>query len=243
MHDEQLAAPQCWDEPQSGLDVCMPLKAKVEWRDLNSRIKPGLAFCQFTSVRTGRRFLTRSTQERELLLLVDLITDVEDARLKPAVVTFRHKGIERSTEPILWIRRSTREELWFDTQRPDSSPALEADLREQLVPLGMACRLVSLQALLEPARIDLARSIRRHSRHPVDSLVREHVRRELRDGAQPVFWQDVTRGKHPTLRAGTVCRLMLDGVLRLAPSGRVRPETRIELTEPNSQTRSDPWHL
>lgn len=237
MHDQYDPAAENLSEQQPTGDLHAPLKARLEWRDLNSLIKPGLAYSQFTFLRTGRRFLTRSKQEREMLLVVDLLADVQDARPRPVVVTFRHRAIERTVEPLLWVKRATREELWFDRDALPSSAGLAADLEAQLLPLGLATRIVSMPQLLDPSHIELARSIRRHSRHPVDSLTREHVRRELSDGTQPVLWQDVVRGKHPTLRAATVCRLILDGVLRLSPSGRLRPDTRVELIEPTNQPK------
>lgn len=235
MRDRHDSAPGNSSEHDVSSDLRAPLKARLEWRDLHSLITTGLAYSQFTSLRVPRRFLTRSEQERELILAIDLLTDVHDVRLSPVVVTFRHRGIDRTAEPILWVKRTTREELWFDRDSGSTSPDLESDLEAQLVPLALATRFVSLKQLLDPSHIELARLIRRHSRHPVDVMTRERVRRELCDGSEPVFWQDVVRGKHPTLRAATVCRLILDGVLRLSPPGRLRPETLVARSEPDCQ--------
>lgn len=231
MHDRSASSSASPGSSQPDGELRRSRKAHVEWQDPNALIRTGPSHSQFTLLRTGRRFLTRSAQERKLMLVVDLLVDVLDVRIRPAVVTFRDRGVERSIEPILWMKRELREDFWIDRDTTNMSQLSGEALASQLLPLKLGMQLVSVAELTEPSRLEIARSVRRHARHPVDATSREHARRMFGSG-NPVLWQDVSRGKHPALSAATTCRLVFDGVLRLSPPGRLRADTRVELIEP-----------
>lgn len=207
-------------------------RAVVQWREPIAYGPGRLAFSRFSCLRTGRTYLTRSERDRELLLIVDTCVDIRDARLHPAIVTFFASGIEHTCEPWLWVRRATHDEFWCRWTAAQRAQGVDHALREQLVPLRLALVNVDPAMLLCHDALELARTLRRHSRHPVDLVTREQARRLLVEHAPPVLFQDVLHGRHPTLRCATVCRLIFDGAARLVPSGSLRAHTRVVFVEP-----------
>lgn len=206
--------------------------ATVQWRGACD-IGPGIqAYTQFCALRTGRRFLTRSKQDRDLLLVVDTMPEIRDARLRPAVVTHWHGGVECRQEPWLWVLRGDVGEFWCCWKAHELAAGLDRSLRDQLLPLRIGLRNIVAPELLNAGRLELATIVRRHAKHALDELTREHARRLLGATAGPVLLQDVLHGRHPGLRAATVCRMIFDGAARLVPSDRPRPETRVVLNEP-----------
>lgn len=210
--------------------------AQVAWRQ--ELVRTGLrSYTQFYSHRTRRRYLTYERGDRDLILILDTLPDVVDIVLRPAVVTFWHDGKQHQIEPVLLVRRHVAEEFWFDSATARCSASALESLRHQLEPLRLGLTIFDGASLLHPLKLEVAALLRRHARNPVDQLSREHARRELsRD--QPVWFQDVVAGRHATLSATTVCRLIVEGGATLSPHGRLRPDTRVILTERNLNEES-----
>lgn len=208
-------------------------KARVTWRDPCASVKPGhLAYMQFCALRTGRRFLTHRAQDRDLLLVVDSMPEVEDMRLRPAVVGYWHRGAECHAEPALWVRHRGVPEFWYVPDAEGVPQDAHEPLRQQLLHLRIGLRAIDLLALLSPYRVERAATVRRHARLPVPASHLTLADRELRR-AGPVQWDDVLRGRHPILRAAAVCRLVFNGLAHFVPHDRLRPETCVEAVHAN----------
>lgn len=215
--------------PFTSLVDVAPPRATVSWL-APPAIGPGIrSYTQFCCLRSGRRHLTHSPRDRELMLVVDTLPEVLDARLRPATVTFWHRGRQLQAAPLLWARRAPFEEFWFD-QSIELGQDARRSLTDQLSMLRLGARWVDLVRLLDPDRLELARMVMRHAWRPVDPVQREQARRVLATG--PVLLQDVLQGHVSALSAPTALRLVFEGAAQLRPCDRLRPDTRIELPNP-----------
>lgn len=204
-----------------------PLTAEVTWCDPCASVKAGpLAYTQFCSLRTGRRFLTQVAQDRDLLLVVDAMPQVQDIRLRPAVLAYSHHGIEHRAEPALWVRLHGHAEFWCAADAPHWTVDRQQALREQLLPLHIGLKVFDPAALLSPGRLELATMVRRHARLGANAAQLERARLEL-GRLRSVGWADVLLGHHMSIHPPAVCRLVFDGLARIVPDDRVRPETRV----------------
>jgi len=216
-----------------------PDVARIVWHDTLDQIGPGKrAYRQITSLRTGRRFRTFDPTDRVLVELLDCDADVEDFRLRSAVVHHWLAGVEHTAKPLLWLRRRSRNAPLLLDWRPTGSEdgALtpeQAALRVQLQAIGVDYQTASKADWLAPGRVELLGAIRRHAHHPVTPIDRERVRRAMKRHGH-ADWHAVLTGACPWLDPATACRLIFDGGLRLTPSDRPRPDTRVELAQPRS---------
>jgi hypothetical protein len=93
------------DDPDEASRYGGKLKANVCRRDSGIAIGPGiLAYSHFCSLRSGRRFCTRSKHEHDVLRVVDAMPEVLEARLRPAIVSSRREQVD---------------EFWFDAAAPE----------------------------------------------------------------------------------------------------------------------------
>lgn len=209
--------------------------ACIRWCDeLRAPASSRRAHTVLASLRTGRRFRACTTSERDLLIVLDTMPQWQDFRLRPAEITFWHRGVEQRACPLLWGSSGDGSRGVFYDWAPATEPPEPTwlpDLREQLVLHGIGLATLSQAEFVNADRVALARLIRRHAFRPVEASERERVRRVLSRGGRLEF-QAVLCGEYPGLGADTVCRLIFDGMLRLVPSDRLRPETRVELNEP-----------
>ncbi len=156
------------------------------------------------------------------------------------MVRYWHRGLQHKAEPVLWVRQALTQAFWDEAELASATNAYldgaAESLRSQLVPLGIGYRRFSIDAFISAERLEIATLLRSHAWRPVPPLARERVRRELaRVGAVP--WHEVIRGEHALLQPHEACRLIFDGSLRLVPSDRLRPDSRIELNESPSNVK------
>lgn len=185
-----------------------------------------------TSLRTGRRFAVDKQREHDALVVLDVDPTIADFRHRPVRVQFWHEGVLREISPHLLIDRSGRRTLCRFVEDPNRVDArLQANLAEQLAMSGYGLSVLEWRDVLRESALEIAVLIRHHAVRTVSITEREAVRRAL-SNHRTALWTEVIRSSDPPLSAGIVCRLLFEGALRLAPSGRLRPHTRIELNQP-----------
>lgn len=214
--------------------------ATVTWRDglvpHAAALRPNSVV---TSLRTGRRMRAWRPAERALVIVLDTLPAWGDFRLHPATVDFWHRGVQRKVAPVLWACPADKSGGtfydWTEThaQAGSGHESMLHDLQMQLQPHGLGYALLRQDDLISPPRVELAIEVRRHALQPVGAVVREHVRREIaRSGG--LDFHAAMHGEISGLNAEIVCRLVVEGMLRLVPSDRLRPDTRVELSEPHN---------
>ncbi|HEX6706086.1 MAG TPA: hypothetical protein VF169_15095 [Albitalea sp.] len=180
------------------------------------------------SLRTRRVYWTTSEQEYQALLLLDADPTITDVELHPGDVRLWCGGVEHDWRPEFLVSRALEREFWCLADATTKSAAANLDvLREQLSLQGYGLVVMPWAQWCRPAALELATLVRQHARRDVDLPTRERIRRALAEQGH-ASWADITAGRLADLPVGAVSRLIFEGVLRLNPSDRLRPDTRVE---------------
>lgn len=214
------------------------VRARLHWRDESVDALPGMRVRLLRSLRTGRTWRCRSERIATLLPVLDCMPEIRDVRVRPLVVEYVWNGTLAQAVPDLLVESGAKRELWVLTPQPGRAAHVATEdcgarckaLALQVAPHGFTCLPIDPAVVASPGALDIARVIRQFSRQRVDTLERELIRLELRDtgGAS---WADVYSRQHARLPLEATCRLIFEGYLRLSPSDRFRPNTRVELVQ------------
>lgn len=220
-----------------GVDPSPPrAMATLEWSEIASGyVGPGAGsvkpYWRVTSLRTGRVFWARSEHQRDALIVLDADPAVTDFRLRPVLVHYVSEGVQHVAQPEFMVCRGLQRQFWlvFDDQIK-SDVARQCALQDQLGALGYGLAELVWAELLTDSTLEVSCCVRTLSVRRVDAATEGLVRQEIGTNGD-ASWADVVGGVHAKLAPGIVCRLLFEGVLRLSPAGRLRPDTRVVLNE------------
>lgn len=211
------------------LEVVFPTANKVRARRVVSRSN-----CRTTgkhpSWKVGRMVHWESGAERNAFLLLDASPCVRAYCEQPARIRYELRGRSYAHTPDILVESDAGREMWEVKSASDAAdPHVRARTRllEHLLPdHGFAYRLVLAEELAREPRLSNVRLILRHGRARIDEREREEIR-QLATALPQICWGAVMNGTLGPRGLAVVCRLILEGFLRVDFDQPISRETRI----------------
>ena len=215
----------------SVLEIFFPDDGKVRSRKIvtRSRARPT---GKYPSWKMGRMMQWESINELNAYRLLDADPAAIAYHEQPLTIRYRLNGEEHTHYPDTLVQWGASRELWeikpsAQAMRPEyieRTRLLEAALPK----LGFEYRMVLAEDLAKEPRLSNVLTILKFGRVPIHELVREKIRRAI-DATGGITWGSVQDGVFSEQGRGHVCRLVLEGWLR------------INLEEPISRSTTLTW--
>jgi len=184
-------------------------------RNLISRSR-NRAASKYPSWKVGRMMQWESIAELKAFRLLDCDPAVTTFVEQPCEVVY-FNGVEQKRHvPDLYVELCERKELWeikTDASDPDVI-ARTILLSNSLKPHGFIYRLVPDSELETEPRLQNANTLLRYGRRPLEELDRERLRLLLKKRGS-LTWLDARAGEYGPFGKGALCRLALEGILRV----------------------------
>lgn len=171
---------------------------------------------KFPSWKMRRMMHWESIGERNAFRLLDCDPSVTAFVEQPCVVIY-FNGVEQKRHvPDIYVESCARKELWevkIDASDPDVI-ARTILLSNGLKRHGFIYRLVLHSDLEMQPRLLNANTLLRYGRRPLEELDRERLRLLLKKRGS-LTWVDASSGAYGPLGRDALCRLALEGILRV----------------------------
>jgi len=173
---------------------------------------------KFPSWKMGRMVQWESVNELNAYRLLDADPNVLQYFEQPCLVRYRLNGEIRKHYPDCLVIRPGVKELWeikpnAEATRPDVTERTTLLIRE-LPRLGFSYRLILGDDLAREPRLGNVLSILKYGRIPVSPITREHLRQSILQMGG-LTWKDVDAGVVGPLSRQWICRLILEGSLKV----------------------------
>jgi hypothetical protein len=171
---------------------------------------------KYPSWKMERMMQWEATGERNAFRLLDCDPSVTAFVEQPCVVIY-FNGVEQKRHvPDIYVQFCERKELWEikpDPAEPDVI-ARTILLRPLLKRHGFVYRLVLDSELEMQPRLQNANTLLRYARRPLEDLDRERLRLLLKKRGS-LTWFDASAGAYGPFGRHALCRLALEGILRV----------------------------
>lgn len=199
------------------LEITFPADGQVRSRRIVSRSR-ARATGKYPSWKMGRMLQWESVHELNAYRLLDANPDAIAYHEQPLTITYKLNGVVHRHYPDTLVQWGRSRELWeiktaTDASRPEFVERTR--LMETALPeLGFAYRMVLAEDLSKEPRLSNVLTMLKFGRAPVPLLATEQIRRAL-DVAGAVTWGAVLAGAFGQYGRNHVCRLILEGQLKL----------------------------
>lgn len=174
---------------------------------------------KFPSWKMGRMIQWESINELNAYRLLDADPNVLQYFEQPYLVRYKLNGEIREHYPDCLVIRPGIKELW--EIKPDSETVppdvveRTAFLIEELPLLGFSYHLILGDALAREPRLGNVLTILKYGRAPVSPVIRERLRRRISHTGGFLTWEDADAGVVGPLSRQAICRLILEGGLKV----------------------------
>lgn len=215
------------------LSVSFPEPGKPRSRKVVSRSR-SIGTGKFPSWKMGRMIQWESIHERNAFCLLDANPSVTKFSEQPCEITYSLGGQARKHYPDILVETLAGTELW--EVKPgaadiDGETRLRTMLMERDLPaLGYRYRMVLGSDLSSEPLLSNSRLILRWGRNRSPDSEAERLRNEF-SGPRVGRWGDIMSGRHGHAAKHHVCRLVLEGILRLDLTSALTPDSPVYAIE------------
>ncbi|MBU3695431.1 TnsA endonuclease N-terminal domain-containing protein [Dechloromonas sp.] len=199
------------------LEIAFPQTGKVRSRQIVSRSR-ARPTGKFPSWKMGRMIEWESINELNAYRLLDANPAALAYHEQPLTITYRLNGEVHRHYPDTMVQWGDSRELWEIKEATDASRPEVAErtrLMEDALPqLGFAYRIVLAEDLAKEPRLSNVLMLLKFGRAPIPALAREQIRQTFLLMPE-VTWGSVLAGGLGKYGINHICRLILEGTLRL----------------------------
>lgn len=171
---------------------------------------------KYPSWKMGRMMQWESIGERNAFRLLDCDPSVTAFVEQPCEIAYFNGFEQKHHVPDVYVEFCEHKELWeikIDASDPDVT-ARTILLRNGLKQHGLIYRLVLDSELEAQPRLRNANTLLRYGRRPLEELERERLRLLLKK-RNSLTWVDASSGAYGPSGRDALCRLALEGILRV----------------------------
>lgn len=192
---------------------------------------------KYPSLKMGRMVHYESVHEKNAFVLLDACHEVISYGEQPCRIDYVMNGVQRKHYPDIKVQTSWGLELWevktdLDAENPEVVERT-AFMQSALPHLGFGYRLITANTLGQNPRLDNIKKLLRYGRKSITPESRERIRTAFLESSC-MYWGYLTGDDARTLR-GDICRLVLEGFLRIDLNQALESNTQIFLAVPRQE--------